>query len=142
MERRSMVFSSLLLVTVAAGLVCSAAKTAAQGIGKIYIPFAFTATHQLVPAGEYKIELLSNRFVALIDSKTGRTETTLMVRPEDGTTIQTRGRLVFLKEDGRYFLNQVWFPGSSVHSEIVVQHKPELVAGKEPARSTFEVAFR
>jgi hypothetical protein len=86
MKLRIAALPSLLLITSALSLICPATKASAQATGMISIPFEFMANHQLVPAGSYKVDLLSDRFLALIDGKTGTTRTVLLVRPEEGRT--------------------------------------------------------
>ncbi|MGA8670962.1 MAG: hypothetical protein WB679_13855 [Terracidiphilus sp.] len=67
-----------------------------------------------------------------------------MVRPEAGPAIETRGRLIFYQEGPRKYLAQVWIAGTSMHSEVAVQHKPErtLAKGSVHQVSTIEVALK
>jgi hypothetical protein len=96
-----------------------------------------------VPAGYYQVQLLSDRFLSLRNIKTNKTQV-LMVRPEAGSVIETRGRLVFQRDGNRNYLTQIWVAGTSLHSEMAVQHKPEpeLAKGPAPARSTIELALK
>ena len=133
-----------LLIASALSLICPATNVSAQATGTIYIPFAFTANHQLVPAGSYKVDLLSDRYLALIDSKTGTTRTVLLVRPEEGPNISARSGFVFHGSGERYFLKEVKIAGSSMRSELAVQPKPEPVMAKGGAleSSTIEIAIK
>ena len=137
-------FSSLLLIALAVSTIFPATNASAQATGPIYIPFAFTANHQLVPSGFYKVDLLSDRYLALIDSKTGTTRTILMVRPEQGTNVSARTGFVFHGSGARYFLKEVKIAGSSMRSELAVQPKPEPVMAKGGAleSSTIEIAAK
>jgi hypothetical protein len=140
MKRR---FSILLIAAVVSlGAVAATPQTSAP----VYVPFAFVANHQLLPAGTYKVEPLSDRFLAFINNKTGKTERIVMVRPEEGTRIEPRGGLVFLSylgrgADDRYILKEVHMTGSSMHSELAIQPKPEHLSAKNPSVSTFEIAM-
>ena len=130
----------LFLIALALGMASTAAP--AQATGTVYIPFAFTANHQIVPSGFYKIDLLSDRFLALVDSKTGTTQTILMVRPAQGTNISKRNGLVFYFSGQRYYLKEVKVAGSSMRSELAVQpvHERTLAQGAAPESSTIEIA--
>ena len=131
---------SLSLVT---GLLCAHATASAQSTASVTIPFAFSADQHYVPAGTYKLELLSDRFLSLHNMATNQTQV-LMVRPEAGQAIETRGRLVFQQDGSRKYLAQVWIAGTSLHSEMAVQHKreSELAKGKGTPASTFELALK
>ena len=132
-------FSMLLIATVVGlGGVATSAQTSAP----VYVPFAFSANHQLLPAGTYKVELLSDRYVAFIDSQTGKTERIVMVRPEEGSRIESVGGLVFASYGSRYVLKEVRMTGSSMHSELAIQPKPEPLAAKNASVSIFEIAMK
>ena len=144
MKLRNATFPSLLLMVLAVSLICPATNASAQATGTIYIPFAFTANHQQVPAGSYKVDLLSDRYLALIDSKTGTTRTVLLVRPELGPNVSARSGFVFQFSGVRYYLKEVKIAGSSMRSELTVQPKPEpaMAKGAAPEGSTIEIAIR
>ena len=135
-------FVHLFLIALALGMASKAAS--AQATGTIYIPFAFTANHQIVPSGFYKVDLLSDRYLALIDGKTGTTQTVLMVRPEQGPNISTRSGFVFHVSGQRYYLKEVKVAGSSMRSELAVQPKtePTVAEGASPLNSTVEIAVK
>jgi len=140
MKLRNSNVANLLLVALALSL--GSAVASAQVTGNVYIPFAFTANHQQVPSGFYKVDLLSDRFLALINSKTGATQTVLMVRPAQETKISDRSGLVFYFSGQRYYLKEVKIAGSSVLNELAVQPKPErtLAKGADQEGTTIEVA--
>lgn len=132
-------FSRLVLVAVV-GLGAVAAS--AQISGPVYVPFVFTANHYLLPGGAYKVERLSGSFVALIDNETGNTRGIVLVRPEQGTRIESVGRLVFASYGSTYVLKEVRMTGSSMHSELAVQPKPEPNSAKSSTKPTFTLAMR
>ena len=91
-------------------------------------------------AGSYKVELLSDRYLSLRNIATNKTQV-LMVRPEAGQAIETRGRLVFQQEGSRKYLAQVWIAGTSLHSEMAVQHKRERESAENKV-TTVELALK
>jgi hypothetical protein len=133
----------ILSLSLATGLLCAGARASAQTSASVTIPFAFSADNQVVIAGHYKVEMLSDRYLALRNITTHETQV-LMVRPEAGWAIETRGRLVFRQEGSKKYLSQVWIAGSSIHSEMATQHKPErtVAKGSAPTVSNFEIAMK
>jgi hypothetical protein len=134
--------SNLILnLSLATGMLCAGANASAQ-TASVTIPFAFSADNQYVAAGTYKVELLSDRFLSLRNTATNHTQV-LMVRPESGQAIETRGRLTFQQEGSQKYLTQVWIAGTSVRSEMAVQHKQENTRAKNnTASSTIELALK
>jgi hypothetical protein len=144
MTRRAHHLTNLTLsLSLATGLLCAASKAPAQSTASVTIPFAFSADNQYVPAGSYKVQLLSDRFLSLRNMNTNETQI-LMVRPEAGQVVQTHGRLVFHQVGKLNYLTQVWIAGASQHSEMTVQRKPErqLAKGSETTSSTFDLAIK
>jgi hypothetical protein len=131
-----------LSVSLATGLLCAGANASAQTNASVNMPFAFSADNQFVPAGPYKVELLSDRYLSLRNIATNQTQI-LMVRPAAGQAIETRGRMVFHQEGSRKYLAQVWLAGTSLHSEMAIQHKPERELAKtNTAPSKIELALK
>lgn len=129
-------------LSLAAGLLCAGVNASAQTTASVNIPFAFSADNQTVQAGHYKVELLSDRYVALRNTETNQTRV-LMVRPEEGAAIESRGRLIFRQDDSKKYLAQVWIAGSSMHSEMVVLHKQEkTLSQRMPNVSMIEIAMK
>jgi hypothetical protein len=144
MTRRAHHLTSLMLsLSLATGLLCVATNAPAQSTASVTIPFAFSADNQYVPAGSYKVQLLSDRFLSLRNMNTNETQI-LMVRPEAGQVIQTQGRLVFHQVGKHNYLTQVWIAGRSLHSELTVQRQPDrkLAEGSATTSSTFELAIK
>ena len=130
MTSRTANLSNLIFsLSLATGLLCAGATASAQTTTSVTIPFGFSADNQNVGAGSYKVELLSDRYLSLRNIATNKTQV-LMVRPEAGQAIETRGRLVFQQEGSRKYLAQVWIAGTSLHSEMAVQHKRESESAK------------
>jgi hypothetical protein len=144
MTRRAHHLTNLMLsLSLATSLLCVATNAPAQSTASVTIPFAFSADNQYVPARSYKVQLLSDRFLSLRNMNTNKTQI-LMVRPEAGQVIQTHGRLVFHQVGKHNYLTQVWIAWRSLHSELIVQRKPEgqLAKGSATTSSTFDLAIK
>ena len=144
MTRRAAKLTNLILnLSLATGLLCAGANASAQTSQSVTIPFAFSANHQYLPAGTYKVQLLSDRFLSLLNIKTDKTQF-LLVRPEEGRVIETQARLVFHRDGKRNYLAQVWMAGTNVHSDLTVRPEQEraLAKGVAPQGSSFEVALK
>ena len=148
MKRRYFSFTYLLLIAFAAGLMLSSACAFAQSKATVYVPFAFTANHQQLPAGHYQLNLLSDRFLCFSNSKTGEHQAVILVNPEAASYIETRGRLKFIQDNTdrgkqRHYLVDVQFAGSSMHSTTVIRPSlaRELAASVTPV-STVEIAMK
>jgi hypothetical protein len=127
--------------SLAAGLLCAGVSASAQSTATVHIPFAFSANHQNLAAGSYKVELLSDRYLSLRNIATNQTKV-LMVRPETGLAIETRGRMVFQQDGSRKYLAQVWIAGTSLHSEMVVQHKRDSETANRMTAPAVELALK
>lgn len=144
MTRHSAIFTNLLLsLPLATGLLCAAANASAQTAETVTIPFIFWADHQQFPAGTYEVRRLSEGLMSVSNLETRKTRL-LMVRSECGSDVQTRGRLVFHHDETGNSLMQVWIPGTTIHSELMVQRKlQQTVAKNDPsAGASIEVAIK
>jgi len=142
--RIAILTSSLFLLAVAS----APAPCAAQSVAEFSVPFTFTANHQLIPAGDYTVQLITdqlsaNRAVALVDAATGK-KTIFMVRPEPGPAIESHGYLVFQVAGGNHTLQEVRLPGTNMRAELTVPRAPksEVARSQAPATSTIEIAAR
>jgi hypothetical protein len=141
MTRRSALLARLLLaLPVATGLLCAASNASAQSTS-VTIPFAFTANSHSLAAGPYSVERVSPSFLYLRNRLTQHAEF-LMVRPENGSAIESRGRLVFQRQGKRIYLSQVWQAGSSTHSQLPVPAKRDQEVARGMERGRFELALK
>jgi hypothetical protein len=143
MKRRHPSTLHLLLIVLTAGAILAGVQASAQSKATLYIPFAFTTNHQTMPAGHYSLELLSDRFLCFTDSRTGKHQGVIMVQPEAGNYIETRGRLRFIVRGDRHYLTEVRFAGSSMLSGTVLTRSfaRELAANPQ-TDSTIELAMK
>jgi len=135
---------SLFGVALIAVLLGAASRASAQKGALVTVPFAFEANHQVLPAGEYKVHVLTPRMISIIDRSTGTYKALLLVHPQQEREVETRGRMIFLHGEKQYFLTQIRFEGFNVHANLVVSPslQRELVKQTPPAKSIVEVAMR
>jgi hypothetical protein len=143
-RRPAAILTNLLLtLPLAAGLFCSAQNASAQTILDVNVPFGFSAAHQQLPAGSYRVQLLSQRYVSIRNIKTART-IVVMVRPEQGRYLESHSRLVFDRQGSQNYLSQVWTPNTNSYSKLTAapSFNQELAKQVHPASSTIEVAAK
>ena len=143
MSRLSSTLTNLLLtLPLVAGMLGSTTAAYAQTGATATVPFAFSANNVHEPAGTYRVQLLSDRFMCLRNVKTGKTQC-LVVRPESARIIETQGRLIFQRYGSQKYLVQVWIPGTNIHSEIAQKHEEAVVEATAPASAAqIEVALK
>lgn len=143
MTRRFQSITHMLLVALVAGLLCAATQASAQTGVRVQIPFAFTANNQQLPAGFYRVDILSENLLAIRDANTGSMRAYLLVRSNyDETT--NHSSLLFHMNSGRYILTDLRVAGLGRDSRLLVQPKPEklLTKNSPPAGSTIELAAK
>jgi hypothetical protein len=106
------------------------------------IPFEFVAGKTTLPAGEYKVgDVSAGSAVLLIRSVDGRSAV-MIITHGTGSASRAEGKLVFNRYGNRYFLSQVFSPGSSMGRELP-KSKLEREIASNPQRPTTEyVALR
>ena len=93
------------------------------------IPFQFTAGEMTLPAGEYRVQKVSDTSSALlIQSRNGKGATMVMTHAAAVDAPQSKSKLIFNRYGDRYFLTQVWSAGSSRGREL-----PKSAKEKEQA---------
>jgi hypothetical protein len=127
-----------------AGLLGAASRASAQKGALVAIPFAFEANHQVLPAGDYKVHVLTPRLISLIDRSTGTYKALLLVHPQQEREVETRGRMIFLHGEKQYFLTQIRFVGSNLHANLMVPPslQRELAKPAWPDKPTIEIALK
>ena len=128
---------------LATGLLCVASSAPAQNTATATIPFGFVVAHHYVPAGAYRVQLLSDHTMYLQNVQTEKTQF-LLINPDYGTTIQSNSRLVFYRHFGKLYLKQVFLAGTSTHSEVYVHLTPEEMVAtvNTPQEATVEIAMK
>ena len=144
MTRRAAILSNLLFsLPLAAGLLGSAIHASAQTSMDVNVPFAFSANHQYLPAGHYRVQLVSQCFLSIRNIKTAST-IVVMVRPEEGRLFESHSRLVFDRQGSQNYLTQVWTANTNSYSTLTSRprYDQELRTQVHPAPSTVEVAAK
>lgn len=132
-----------LVLTVAAMLttMMPAYPTAqAQYGNRANIPFAFTANHQKLQPGCYKVIRQSESWLALVNCDTG-ISVGMMVHTTPSFGKIERGSLEFYNMGHSYWLTQVRFAHINMESDLAVQPKPEPTLAQNKG-NTREIAMK
>jgi hypothetical protein len=92
------------------------------------IPFQFTAGQTTLPAGEYRVQKVSDVSSALLIRSTEGRAIIVMTSPASANAPQAKSKLIFRGYGNRYFLAQVWSAGSARGREL-----PKSAKEKEQA---------
>lgn len=127
-----------------ASLLAAASRASAQRGALATIPFAFEANHTVLPAGDYKVRVLTSHLIELTDTSAGTYKALLLVHPEQERQVEARGRMIFLHGDKQYFLSQIRFEGSNLHASLLVAPSLKREIAKQTRRdsSIVEVPMR
>jgi len=113
---------SFLVLSVFA-LTIFAGKACAQIVGDldVDIPFQFHAGNTKLPAGKYRIHVLddSDLTVMEISSADGSTSALFQVQESDANAAPAKSELIFNKYGNRYFLTKLFDEGNPSGSKVV-----------------------
>jgi len=113
---------SLLVLSVFA-LTIFAGKAHAQIVGDldVNIPFQFHAGNTKLPAGKYRIHMLddSDLTVMEITSADGSTSALFQVQESEANAAPAKSELIFNKYGNRYFLAKLFDEGNPNGSEVL-----------------------
>ncbi|HEY3988786.1 MAG TPA: hypothetical protein VGM02_05770 [Acidobacteriaceae bacterium] len=130
----------LLACTLGAVAMTSASHGFAQDTEmRVNVPFAFHNGSQRLPAGVYQVKIASEHVIELRGySKSGFVVTT----PEIGKP-QARGKLVFQRYGGEYFLREVWAANSETGQKCAKSklEREVEIANTKAAQPGAEVAI-
>jgi hypothetical protein len=141
MTRSVSTLKNIMTIATFALLPLAVVNVSAQAKAHVDVPWGFVANHHYVPAGNYEV-LTSENTMTLIDADSGRTAAVLLIRKEGGSEIENRGRLEFYVSGSRHTLVEAQFAGSSMHSILLGQPKPErTVARNSDQAKTFDIAM-
>jgi hypothetical protein len=139
MTRSLSTLKSMLLIGTCALVIFAARHASAQNRSHVNVPFAFTANHHQMPAGNYEV-LASETSLTLVNVNSKKVAI-LLIRRESGDAIETRGRMEFFVSGSRHVLTQMQFAGSSMHSILLGQPKRERILARN-ASPTIELAMK
>jgi len=106
------------------------------------IPFDFRSGSEMMPAGRYDIQQLSDHVLIVRGVNQNRSQFLVAINAET-LKPSARGKLIFHRYGSRYFLYQIWSPNQSTGLELLKSHaeKETLRAENNPAPSTSELAL-
>jgi hypothetical protein len=127
--KRVLTVLAVLSVLVVASAIATA--TISMNALRVYIPFAFHAGDQLMPAGEYRIELPRDSNIATgsllrIMSLDAFYCQNLLSRTTKGVTTDSDWHVTFSKVGGQYFLSRV--RNSEMGAELSKTREEKLLA--------------
>ena len=115
--------TSSILACAALAFSLSAAVSGPAAAGQepsvtVNIPFSFSASDQKLPAGKYRISLVSPRYLSFLNTETTK-HAYLMVLPASTQNGKDQGRLMFRRYGSSNYLYQVWMPGQGEGREFM-----------------------
>lgn len=141
---KSLLTPSTLAVAFALSVFAPAPRATAQTTMHLVadIPFDFRSGSEMMPAGKYDIQALSNR-VLIVRSTTHTRSQFLLTTNTQTLKPSDRGKLIFHRYGSKYFLYQVWSSGQSNGFELPKGHaeKEAIRAANTPAPSTTALAL-
>ncbi len=115
----------------------------AQNAVRVSIPFAFSANHQVLPAGTYRVELQAENYIMFINCQTGKVAG-LLVRSTGSSEKIGHGSLVFWVSPSRNQLVQIKFANTNTQSDLAaptsLEREREMATGT--VVRTVEIATR
>ena len=107
------------------------------------IPFKFTVCKKQLPAGKYKVLPMTsaNPRILLVRAEDGSSAEIVCTQDLQSSKVATKGRLVFNRYGGEYFLSEMWFAGQTTGNQLVKTEAEEtlLAAGKKREKVTVSV---
>jgi len=107
------------------------------------VPFNFTAGTTVFQAGDYEITKNSTGMIT-VRSADRRQVAMLMTMPVIASSVSATGRLVFLRSGERYFLSELWEPGTTDGSAVPPSRAERELRSRNgiPAKARVSVALR
>jgi hypothetical protein len=114
-------------------------KAHAQIVGNlaVNVPFAFQAGDSKLPAGEYRIHMLENSDLTVMEISTvdGTNSILVQVRDAEANSRPTKSELIFNKYGNSYFLAKVFDEGNPSGSEVIkTGNEKEMTQGTQDAQ--------
>jgi hypothetical protein len=106
------------------------------------VPFDFQSGSEMMPAGRYDIQQSDNHVLILRGTNQNRSQFLLALNAE-ALKPSDHGKLIFHRYGNRYFLYQIWSPGTTTGLELPKgkAEKETLRAANNPAPSISELAL-
>ena len=121
-----------LFIALVLALTIGASKAKAQVTDdlEVNIPFQFHAGDTKLPAGEYRIHVLDNSDLALMEivSADGSTSALFQVRESDANSAPAKNELIFNKYGNHYFLAELFEEGNATGSQVAESRYEKVVS--------------
>jgi hypothetical protein len=134
-----------LFVAIAFTFAIYPSKANAQIVGDLLVnvPFEFHAGAAKLPAGEYRIHVLddSDLTVMQISSMDGSSTSLFEVEETDAKSMPTKSELIFNKYGDQYFLATLFEEGTSTGSQVV-ESRLEKKISQQTTQAQEHVAAR
>jgi hypothetical protein len=139
--KSSVLACSLALVAFAPGSRAIAQNSTVHLVANV--PFDFRSGSEMMPAGRYDIQQLSNNVLIVRGASQPRSQM-LVVSNAETFKPSDHGKLLFHRYGNRYFLYQIWSSGNTTGFELPKSHaeKETLRAENNPAPSISELALK
>ena len=128
-----------LMFLVFALAICPS-KSDAQIIGDIdvNVPFGFHAGNTKLPAGDYRIHMLDDSDLTIMEitSADGSTSALFQVQEADANSTPAKSELIFNKYGDRYFLSALFDEGNSIGSKVVESRYEKRVSQQNGSAQT------
>jgi hypothetical protein len=130
----------MLCLTIATALFANGVNAQTVSRVKADVPFAFVAGSTKLPAGQYEVDMVAPSIVRITTSDRSASAM-LIVNASSRNASDNEGKLVFHKYGDKYFLADIWAPGtqsgiavrpSALEKEMLAQKAPqnEVVVAK------------
>jgi hypothetical protein len=134
-----------LFIALVLALTIGASKAKAQITDtlEVNIPFQFHAGDTKLPAGEYRIHMLENSDLAVMEivSADGSTSALFEVRESEANSAPAKNELIFNKYGNRYFLAKLYEEGNASGSQVA-ESRYEKAISKEGVAAQEHVPAR
>jgi hypothetical protein len=107
---------------------------------KVNVPFSFIVGGSTLPSGEYTIQQLTNSEALAIRAERGGKGKLLLANHCQSSKISDRAVAVFHRYGDRYFLAQLWMPGSNRGREMPKSRRETEVAADYPRENVVLLA--
>jgi hypothetical protein len=141
---RRYLMSFFIALALALTMYASKAEAQLDGSLEVNIPFEFHAGEAKLPAGEYRIHVLddSQLEVMEISSMNGSAHALFQVHNADANAASDKTELIFNKYGNRYFLTKLFEEGRSRGSQVIESRYEKTVSQKEAMEAQVHVRAR
>ena len=131
--------AKMFAVILAAAPLTAASHAQAQTV-RVNVPFGFETPSKHLPAGIYTVQM-DEEHTLLLRGKQASAMTLYMHGID--RTVTEKGKVVFTKRGGQYFLTDIYLPGSSSHAHCFVskREKKLLLASVGEVNPDVELAL-